>query len=133
MLGLMDAPLVPPIVVIEGDDFMFYESVDALIADIEPWYPSSVEYHAFDSDGRRIELSADPPITYQRLIGPIWTDNAHHSRLLVRATEAVAAHAGELAGLLRETLVAGGVAREIVDDWDLGNLLSAAIERHGIR
>jgi hypothetical protein len=69
---------VPPIVVIEGHDFMFYESVDALIADIERWYPSSVEYCAFDSEGRRVELWADPPITRRRLFGMIWTDIERH-------------------------------------------------------
>lgn len=128
----MAFPLVPPIVVIEGHDFMFYASVDALRADIEPWYPSSVEYHAFDSDGRRVELWADPPIKQRRIVGPIWTDNAHKSRLLVRATEAEPSHADELAERLRETVLAGDASREDVEASCLKDLLLRAIERHGI-
>jgi hypothetical protein len=38
MLFVMEVQPVPPIVVIEGHDFMFYESVEALVADLEPWY-----------------------------------------------------------------------------------------------
>jgi hypothetical protein len=123
---------VPPIVVIDDDDFTFYESVDALVADIEPWYPSSVEYLAFDCEGRQVELWADPPIRKRRLIGPIWTDNAHESNLLVRATESVPMHAEELARLLRETVLAGGTPANVVRDWNLKDLLRAAIARHGM-
>lgn len=137
MGGIRDAFVVevqpvPPIVVIEGDDFTFYESVDALVADIEPWYPSSVEYLAFDSEGRRVELWADPSIRKRRLIGPIWTDNAHESKLLVRATESVPMHAEELARLLRETVLAGGAPADVVRGWNLQDLLRAAMERHGM-
>ena len=128
----MEVKPVPPIVVIEGDDFMFYESVDALVAYLEPWYPSSVEYLAFDGEGRQLELWADPPIRRRRLIGPIWTDNAHKSNLLVRATESVPTHAEELARLLRETVLAAGAQVDVVRDWNLQELQRAAIERHGM-
>ena len=133
MLFGMEVAPVPPIVVVERHDFMFYESVDALVADIEPWYPSSVEYSAFDSEGRRVELWADPPIRRRRLLGPIWTDNAHKSNLRVGATEPVPTHADELANLLRETVAASGATDEIVRAWDLNGLLTAAIEQHGMR
>lgn len=129
----MEPAPVPPIVVIEGHDFMFYSSVDALIADIEPWYPSSVEYRAFDSEGRQVELSADPPVRRRRLLGPIWTDNAHKSNLRVRATEPLPTHTDELAHLLRETVAARGAADGEVGAWNLKDLLTAAIDRHGIR
>src|SRR4051794_39617688 len=55
MLFVMEVQPVPPIVVIEDHDFMFYESVEALVANLEPWYPSRVEYLAFDSEGRQVE------------------------------------------------------------------------------
>ena len=128
----MEVQPVPPIVVIEDNDFMFYESVDALVAELEPWYPSSVEYLAFDCEGRQVELWADPPIRQRRLIGPIWTDNAHKSNLRVRATESVPMHAEELARLLRETVLTGGAPAAVVRDWNLQDLLRAAIERHGM-
>ena len=131
MLFVMEVQPVPPIVVIEDSDFMFHESVEALVANLEPWYPSSVEYLAFDCEGRQVELWADPPIRKRRLIGPIWTDNAHASNLLVRATESVPVHAEELAHLLHETVVAGGLPADRVRDWTLQDLLRAAIERHG--
>ena len=60
MLFVMEVQPVPPIVVIEGHDFMFYESVEALVANLEPWYPSSVEYLAFDCEGRQVEMWRGP-------------------------------------------------------------------------
>jgi hypothetical protein len=132
MLFVMVVQPVPPIVVIEDHDFKFYASVEALVANLEPWYPSSVEYLAFDCEGRHVELWANPPIRRRRLIGPIWTDNAHASNLPVRATESVPMHAEKLAHLLHETVVAGGTPADRVRDWTLQDLLRAAIERHGL-
>src|SRR4051794_39617687 len=76
----------------------------------------------------RSKLWAQPPIRKRRLIGPIWTDNAHESNLLVRATESAPMHAEELTHLLHDTVVAGGTSADRVRDW---TLLRAAIERHG--
>lgn len=128
----MQDALVPPLVVIEGRDFMFYASVDALTADIEPWYPSSAEYRAFDSEGRRFELSAEPPVTQRRILGPIWTDNAHKSSLVVRVIDATPLHADELVTLLRESVAASGETEDALRALDLKGLLAAAIERHGM-
>ena len=101
--------VVPPIVVVEGQDVMLFRTESDLRAELEPWYPSSADYRAYDREGRRLELFADPPVVERRLIGPIWTDNAHESSLFVRPTETTPSHAEELASALRDWLQATGV------------------------
>jgi hypothetical protein len=124
-------PIVPPVVVAEGLDLSFYRSTDDVVCEIEPWFPSEAEYRAFDSQGRRLGLFADPPVTPKHLIGPIWTDNAQHSSLLVRATEGQPSGGEELAALLRAWLATVGTPLAVPDDLSLDELLAKGIERAG--
>ena len=73
--------IAPPITIADGDDISFYATVWDVVAEYEPWYPSWSAYRAFDAEGRRLDLYADPPIVRRRVIGPRWTDNAHKSGL----------------------------------------------------
>jgi hypothetical protein len=90
-----------------------------------------VDYRAYDSEGRRLELVADPPVAPRRLLGPIWTDNAHNSTLLVRATEDLPTHADDMAELLRKWLPMVGVPLAGPEGLALDELLLKAIERNG--
>lgn len=124
-------PIVPPLVVAEGGDVTVFRSATGLISYIEPWFPNSADYRAFDSEGRRLELVADPPIVRRRLVGPVWTDNAHKSSLLVRSREAVPSGADELAGILRELLAFLEVRLDESEGTRLDELLTMVIERLG--
>jgi hypothetical protein len=123
--------MVPPLVVVEGLDVTFYRSEDELLVHLEPWYPSSAEYRAFDSQGLPLELVADPPVVRRRVFGPIWTDNAHESTLSVQPLETEPSAAPELAGLLRELLSRAGESPEGLGGQTLEDLLRAAIDRTG--
>jgi hypothetical protein len=93
----------PPIVVIEGWDFEFFDTVADALSWIEPWYPTWVpDYRAFDRLGRRLELVAEPPIVENRILfGLLRTDNAHKSSLIIRPAAAEPSGREELVGLLR--------------------------------
>jgi hypothetical protein len=123
--------IVPPLVVAEGWDVEFFRSEDDVLSYHEPWFPSSVEYRAFDSEGRRLELVADPPVRRRRLLGPIGTDDAHKSTLLLREAESVPSGADELVALLREWLPMVGVPGDDLAELGLDELLRKAIERAG--
>jgi hypothetical protein len=125
------SPIVPPIVVAEGWDLTFHRSEADVLAQYEPWFPSSAEYRAFDSEGRRLELVADPPIARQHLLGPVWTDNAHESLLLIRPTETAPGGADELIALLRGWLPRAGLVRDDLDKLTLDELMREAIGRTG--
>jgi hypothetical protein len=118
-MGDVSEGIDPPIVVIEGWDFEFYDTVADALSSIEPWYPSWVpEYRAFDRLGRRLELAADPPIVEKRLLFGLFTsDNAHKSSLIIRPVESEPAGRDELVGLLRGYLreVQAGVDPEVLD------------------
>ena len=47
--------VTPPIIVIDGHDFAFYDSLEAVGRHLEPWYPEG-DYLAFDSEGRKLVL-----------------------------------------------------------------------------
>jgi hypothetical protein len=79
--------IVPPIVVAEGWDLGFYRSEDDLLSHLEPWFPSSCGYRAFDSQGRRLELFADPPIVEKRLLGVEPAEEISLETLLAMATD----------------------------------------------
>ncbi|MEA2495457.1 MAG: hypothetical protein QOJ29_3368 [Thermoleophilaceae bacterium] len=119
----MPARLVPPLVVTEGVDVTIYSSEAELVREIEPWFANE-SYRAFDSEGRRVELLAHPPVVARRFIGPIRTDNAHKSVLVVQACEDQPSNADELAELLRTWLAALGVPASA--DMDLRELVSLA-------
>jgi len=108
----------PPIVVIEGWDFEFFETVADALSSIEPWYPTWVpDYRAFDRLGRRLELVAEPPVVEKRiLLGFLRTDNAHKSSLTIRPVAAEPSGREELVGLLR------GYLREVEAGIDTEHL-----------
>lgn len=58
----------------------------------------------FDSEGRELELFADPAVVTHKLIGPLGTDNAHESTMHIRALEQDPGHAEVLAARLRDYL-----------------------------
>ena len=123
--------IVPPIVIAEGQELMFFHTEADVLVQLEPWYPSDADYRAFDSRGRRLELFADPPIVEKHLIGPLWTDNAHRSSLFVKATEEEPGGADELGALLREWLAAVDVPLEPGEEPTLDQLLAKATGRAG--
>lgn len=92
-------PVVPPIVVSEGWDVSFFASEEAVDKELEPWYPSDAEYRAFDSEGRKLELTVRKVVIPRRLI---W--DRKYEVVGVRAKETAARHADDLARLLREWL-----------------------------
>ena len=113
-MNRMDGGIDAPIVVIEGLDFQFFDTLDDALSSIEPWYPSwAPEYRAFDCQGRRLELVADPPIVAKRrLFGLFATDNAHGSSLIIQPLEIEPSGQQELTGLLR------GYLREVAPGLD---------------
>ena len=121
--------IVPPIVVAEGLDLAFHRAPADVVRQYEPWFPGATDYRAFDAEGRRLELVADPPVVSKRLIGPIWTDNAHDSTLTVRAAEAEPSGANEFAELLRAWLLEIGERLEDPQRLTLRQLLDRAL-RH---
>ena len=139
-LGPYDAPcavaaetssIVPPVVVAEGWDVTFHRSEDDVLAYYEPWFPGSAEYRSFDSEGRRLELVADPPVRRRRLLGPIGTDDANKSTLLLRVLETEPSGESELVALLREWLPMVGAPRDGLAELTLDQLLRKAIDRTG--
>jgi hypothetical protein len=123
--------IVPPVVVAEGWDVVFHRSEEDVLAYYEPWFPSGAEYRSFDSEGRRLELVADPPVRRRRLLGPIGVDDAHKSTLLLRAVETEPSGESELVALLREWLPMVDVPRDGLADLTLDELLRKAIDRAG--
>ena len=108
-----------------------FASEAALTSYLEPWFPSSVDYRAFDSQGRRLELLADPPVESRKVLGPIRSDNAHASELTVRAVEETPTGAGELAEVVRHQLTASGTEVE-TQELSLDRLLEVAVGRLGL-
>lgn len=129
-----DEPMVPPLLVSEdwAGDVTFYRTAADLLGHIEPWFPSTVDYYAYDSEGRRLKLVADPPVVRRRVIGPIWTDNAHQSELRVEA-EPEPSHATEMAQLLLEWLRRLDALPSDVENLTPRQILDIAIERTGYR
>ena len=113
----------PPIIVIEGHDFSFYESEDAVGRHLEPWYPDE-EYLCFDSDGRRLEL-----VVELRTVPRRWLRDRTYERVGVHALDVEPIHADELASLLREHLERAGLNAQ--ENHSLKELLERAIERSG--
>jgi hypothetical protein len=60
-----DGLLVPPLMVADGWDLMFFRSLKALGGYLEPWgLPSNADYRAWDAQGRRLTLvviNDEPP------------------------------------------------------------------------
>jgi len=123
--------IVPPIVVAEGWDLTFHRTEGDVLAYYEPWFPGDAHYRAFDSQGRRLELVAVPPVERRHILGPVYADNAHRSALLVRVRGTEPRGAEELADLLRGWLVHVNVLNEATSTWSLPDLLAAAIDRAG--
>jgi hypothetical protein len=124
-------PIVPPVVVAEAWDLTFHRSPDDVLAYYEPWFPAAAGYRAFDAEGRRLELVAHPPVVPKRLIGAIWTDNAHESSLTIRPIEGEPSGANELAELLRGWLPRVGVRLDNAERLTLPELLERAVARAG--
>jgi hypothetical protein len=123
--------MVGPIVVAEGEDVTFHRTVEDVGAYYEVWFPDSVEHRAFDAEGRRLELYADPPVVPGHGIGAIPTDAAQRSTLCVRAREAEPSGADELGVLLRELLRGRRDHDATLDDLTLPHLLDLAVARVG--
>jgi hypothetical protein len=127
---IVEAPtIVPPIVVAEDSDLSFFRSVNDVLSYLEPWFPSSCSYRAFDSQGRRLELFAEPPVVTRRVLGPIWTDNAHESSLHIRAIEEEPSGVDELTTMLRDWLARVDPSFQPAEDPSLEALLARATER----
>ncbi|HEY6759802.1 MAG TPA: hypothetical protein VI318_09935 [Baekduia sp.] len=107
----MSGGVTAPIVVADGLDVTFHRSADDVGAYYEPWFPDSVEYRAFDAEGRRLELHADGATLAVR---PAGDDGAE-----------------ELATLLRETLRGPRDRDDVLDGLTLGRLLELAVGRAG--
>lgn len=83
-------------------DLEFFASEAALGAEMEAWFPAEVDYVAYDSEGRRLELLVDGRAPSRRK--PSWRDSCAGGVVGVRATESAPGHAAELAALLRAWL-----------------------------
>ena len=114
---------VSPLIIAEGWDVAFYSSEDAVNRDIEPWYPSEVEYRAFDSEGRKLELSVERQKTPRR-----WLWSGTYERIIVRAVENEPGHSQELKVFLTDWLPIVGAPKP-APDTPLAELLRLAIER----
>jgi hypothetical protein len=121
--------IVPPIVVAEHSDLSFFRSANGVSGYLEPWFPSSCDYRAFDSEGRRLELVAEPPVVRRRVLGPIWSDNAHESSLHIKAIEQEPSGVDELTSLLRDWLARVDPAFQPAEAASLEKLLARATER----
>jgi hypothetical protein len=121
--------IVPPILVAEDADLSFFGSVEDVLSYLEPWFPSSCSYRAFDSHGRRLELFAEPPVVRRHVVGPIWTDNAHESSLHIKAIEEEPSGVDELTAMLRDWLARVDPAFQPAEDASLETLLARATER----
>jgi hypothetical protein len=115
--------VTPPIIVIDGHDFSFYESEEAVDHHLEPWYPEE-EHLAFDSEGRELELVVETRTAPRRLL-----PDRSFEWVGVRTVEDRPTHSDELASLLREHLELAGINAPV--DASLGELLDRAIERSG--
>jgi hypothetical protein len=115
---------VPPLIIAVGWDVWFYSSEDALNRDIEPWFPSDVDYRAFDSEGRKLELSVKRESNNRR-----FPFRETYERVVVRAVENEPEHARELRTFLADWLPMVG-APTPGSDTPLAELLRSAIE-HG--
>lgn len=115
---------LPPLIVAEGWDIAFFSSEAALNWHLEPWFPSKVDYRAFDSEGRKLELSVERETIPRR-----WLRDITRERIIVRAVESEPGHAGELAEFLAEWLPMVGAPKPR-PDTPLSELLRVAIE-HG--
>jgi hypothetical protein len=93
----------PPVIVIDGHDFAFYESAEAVGQHLETWYLDE-PYLAFDSDGRRLELVIEEQVFARR-----WLPDRTVERVGVRTLEDEPSDPGVLAGLLREHLDRAGI------------------------
>jgi hypothetical protein len=106
--------ITAPIVVADGLDVTFHRSADDVGAYYEPWFPDSIEYRAFDAEGRRLELVEDG------------------STLAVRPADGDGGGgAEELATLLRETLRGPRDRDDVLDGLTLARLLELAVGRAG--
>jgi hypothetical protein len=60
MTAADEAALVPPLLVADGWDLLFFRSQEALGSYLEPWFPGQVSYKAWESEGRRLRLVNRP-------------------------------------------------------------------------
>jgi hypothetical protein len=114
---------VPPLVLADGWDVSFYGSEEAINRQIEPWFPEDVEYRAYDSEGRKLELSVEREVVARR-----WLWDKTRERIAVRAVESEPRHARELAELLAQWLPMVGASPPPADTT-LDELLRQAVER----
>jgi len=124
MASIPIADPLPPLVVAEGWDITFFSSETALNWHLEPWFPSKVEYRAYDSEGRKLELSVDREKIPRR-----WFRDTTRERIMVRAVENEPGHVGELADFLTEWLPMIGAPKP-PPNTPLAELLRVALE-HG--
>jgi hypothetical protein len=124
--------IVPPIVVSEDGDLDFFRSAADVTNYFEPWFPGAVDYRAYDSEGRALELYADPPVVARWwLFGLIGTDNAHESQLFVRTREVEPSHRDELTDVLRDWLRRTAPEEARLEAKTCEELLDRAIQGNG--
>jgi hypothetical protein len=105
--------IVAPIVVAEGMDVTFHRAAGDVGGYYESWFPESVEYRAFDAEGRRLELRAEG------------------SSLLVRTLEDAPSGDDELCELLRSVLRGRRPSDTLLEELSLPRLLDLAVARIG--
>ena len=114
---------VPPLVLADGWDVSFYGSAEAIDRQIEPWFPEEVEYRAYDSEGRKLELAVEREVVTRR-----WLWDRTCERIVVRAVESAPRHSSELAELLAQWLPMVGASTPPADTT-LDELLRQAVDR----
>jgi hypothetical protein len=105
--------IVPPIVVVEGLDVSFFRTTEAVEDHFEAWFPALAEHHAFDSEGRALELAP------------------RGSETVLIARDVEPAHAGELIDLLRDWLPMAGAPVADVEQLSLAELVTHALVLEG--
>jgi len=116
--------LAPPIIVEEGVDLEFFESLEDVGRCLEPWATTYLDFVAFDSEGRGLELDIELHVEHRK-----WLPDLKVELVRVRAGESEPSHAEELRALVSEYCAAVGVS--VDSHAPLEKLLRAAIERAG--
>lgn len=118
--------IVPPLVVVEGlgeiNAMHFFASARALGSHLEPWFPQEEAYRAFDSEGRKLELTVEVKPVRRR-----WRRDTTYTHVGVRLAESDRLHQDELAELLRRWL-SRAHSPIAVENLSLGQLLVTATE-----